>query len=86
MQFALAHKDVAITLVGTSKVRHVEENLKVVATEYDAGLLAEVLGMIKPVANICWKEGLPENDDPGAIDKRTLGMDRNETVEKEAEE
>jgi len=83
MQFALAHKDVAITLVGTSKVRHVEENLKVVGTELDLELLTEVLQIVEPVANICWKEGLGENDDPGAVDKRTLGMDRNEAMKKE---
>lgn len=76
MQFALAHKDVAITLVGTSKVRHVEANINIVGTQPDPDLLAHVLEMIQPVANICWKEGLPENDDPGAIDKRTLGMER----------
>jgi L-galactose dehydrogenase len=83
MQFALAHKDVSITLVGMSKVRHVEANVKIVGTEADPELLAEVLKMIKPVANIYWKEGLPENDDPGAIDKRTLGMERSEEMKKE---
>ena len=83
MKFALAHKDVSITLVGMSKVRHVEANLKIVGTKADPELLAEVLEIIKPVQNICWKEGLPENDDPGAIDKRTLGLERNEEMEKE---
>lgn len=80
MQFALAHKDVSITLVGMSKVRHVETNIKLVGTEPDKELLAKVLQMFKPVSNICWKEGLPENDDPGAIDKRTLGLERNEEM------
>ena len=85
MQFALAHKDVAITLVGTSKVRHVEANLRIVGTEPDPELLVKALDIIKPVANICWKEGLPENDDPGAVDKRTFGMERNELMEEESE-
>jgi len=40
MQFALAHKDVAITLVGMSKVRHVEANIKIVGTEPEPELLA----------------------------------------------
>jgi L-galactose dehydrogenase len=83
MQFALAHKDVSMTLVGMSKVRHVEANIRIVSTEADAELLAEVRGMIKPVANIYWKEGLPENDDPGAIDKRTLGMERSDQIKGE---
>jgi L-galactose dehydrogenase len=84
MQFALAHKDVAVTLVGMSKVRHVNANVEIVGTQADPELLAEVLEMIKPVANIYWKEGLPENDDPGAIDKRTFGMGRSEGMTKEA--
>ncbi|MHC4302165.1 MAG: aldo/keto reductase, partial [Planctomycetota bacterium] len=84
MQFVLAHTDVAVTLVGMSKVRHVDANVEIVGTEADPELLAEVLEMIRPVANICWKEGLPENDDPGAIDKRTLGMERSEEVTGEA--
>jgi L-galactose dehydrogenase len=83
MQFALAHEDVAVTLVGMSKVRHVDANVAIVGTEPNAALLAEVLEMIEPVANICWKEGLPENDDPGAIDKRTLGMERTEEMTSE---
>ncbi len=85
MQFAIAHRDVSITLVGMSKVRHVEANLKVVGTEPAPDLLAEVLEMIKPVANICWKEGLPENDDPGAVEKRTLGMERSTSMQEERE-
>ncbi|HUT28956.1 MAG TPA: aldo/keto reductase [Sedimentisphaerales bacterium] len=84
MQFALAHEDVAVTLVGMSKVHHVDANVAIVGTEPNAALLAEVLEMIEPVANICWKEGLPENDDPGAIDKRTLGMERSKEMTKEA--
>jgi L-galactose dehydrogenase len=83
MQFALAHKDVAITLVGMSKLRHVDANVRIVGTQADPRLLAEVLEMIKPVANIYWKEGLPENDEPGAIDKRTLGMERAEDIKRE---
>ncbi|MHC4646604.1 MAG: aldo/keto reductase [Planctomycetota bacterium] len=82
LQFALAHKDVAITLIGMSKLHHVEANVGIVGMQADPEVLAEVLEMIKPVANICWKEGLPENDDPGAIDKRTLGLGRSEDVKK----
>ncbi len=86
MQFALAHRDVSITLVGMSKVHHVDANVRIVGTQPDPDLLTRVLGMIKPVANIYWKEGLPENDDPGAIEKRTLGMERGKNIEKEEED
>ncbi len=71
MQFVLQHDYVATTLVGMSKVRHVDRNIKSVGVAPDPELLAEVLEMIKPVANIVWKEGRPENDDPGAVEKQS---------------
>ena len=71
MQFVLQHDDVATTLVGMSKVRSVERNVKSVGVAPDPELLATVLEMIEPVANVYWKEGRPENDDPGAVDKRS---------------
>jgi len=83
MQFALAHEDVAVTLVGMSKVRHVESNVKIVGIPPDEEILKGVLEIFKPVSNVCWKEGLPENDDPGAIEKSTLGLERNEDMKKQ---
>ena len=71
MQFVLQHEEVATTLVGMSKVRSVERNLRSVGVAPDPELLATVLEMIEPVANVCWKEGRPENDDPGAVEKRS---------------
>jgi len=71
MQFALQHDCAATTLVGMSKIRHVERNVKSVGVAPDPELLAEVLEAIKPVANVCWKEGRPENHDPGAVEKRS---------------
>ena len=71
MQFALAHEYVSITLVGMSKVRSVERNLASVGQAPDPELLAAVLEIIKPAANVVWKEGRPENDDPGAVEKQS---------------
>jgi L-galactose dehydrogenase len=71
MQFALQYEDVATTLVGMSKVRHVDLNIKSVGVRPDPELLAEVLAMIKPVANVVWQEGRPENHDPGAVEKNS---------------
>jgi L-galactose dehydrogenase len=71
MQFVLQHDVVATTLVGMSKVRSVERNLRSVGVAPDPELLAKVLEMIGPVANVCWKEGRPENDDPGAVEKQS---------------
>ena len=69
MQFVLQHEYVATTLVGMSKMRSVERNLRSVGVAPDPELLATVQEMIEPVANVVWKEGRPENDDPGAVDK-----------------
>lgn len=71
IQFALQHPYVATTLVGMSQVRHVDRNLGSVGVVPDPELLAAVLKMIEPVANICWKEGRPENHDPGAVEKQS---------------
>ena len=71
MQFVLQHGTVATTLVGMSKMRSVERNLKSVGVAPDPELLATVQEMIEPVANVVWKEGRPENDDPGAVEKQS---------------
>jgi L-galactose dehydrogenase len=71
MQFALQHEAVATTLVGMSKVRHVDRNIQSVGVAPDPQLLANVRAMIAPVANVIWKEGRPENDDPGAVEKQS---------------
>jgi L-galactose dehydrogenase len=71
MQFVLANESFATTLVGMSKVRHVQSNVKVVGTKADPQILAEVLAILRPVMNVCWKEGLAENDDPEAVAKRS---------------
>ncbi len=69
MQFALANPDVATTLVGMSKVRHVERNVAAAGVAPDPALLAEVRALIAPVADVAWQEGLPENHEPGAVPK-----------------
>ena len=71
MQFALQHEEVATTLVGMSKAEHVDRNIRSVGVAPDPQLLASVLTMIAPVANVVWKEGRPENDDPGAVEKQS---------------
>jgi L-galactose dehydrogenase len=70
LRFVLQHQFVATTLVGMSKVRSVERNLASVGQVPDPELLAALLEIIKPVASVVWKEGRPENDDPGAVEKQ----------------
>ena len=75
LRFALMHPRVAVTLVGMSKVRHVEANVTVLEQSFDDELVRELDEILAPVRNVCWQEGLPENDDPWAVPKRTLGLD-----------
>lgn len=78
MEYALGNPSIAVTLVGMSRVRHVVANIAALTKRHDRALLEKILRILEPVRNVVWKEGRPENDDPGAIDKRTLGMERNE--------
>lgn len=71
MRFALQNEQVATTLVGMSKVRHLERNLTAIGQPPDAELLAEVQAIFAPVLNVVWEEGLPENFAPNAEPKQS---------------
>ena len=71
MRFALQNESVATTLVGMSSIEQVDMNLDAVGRTPDPELLAEVLKMIAPVADVAWQEGRPENFVPGAVEKQS---------------
>jgi L-galactose dehydrogenase len=71
IQFALQNENVSSTVVGMSKVRHVERNVQSVGVIPDAELLAEVMQILRPAVDIWWQEGRPENYEPGAVEKRS---------------
>jgi len=48
----------------------VDANLQALGVPPDPELLAQVRAIIAPAADVSWKEGLPENDDPGAVEKQ----------------
>jgi len=62
MRFCLDHPYVAMTVVGMSKLRHVEQNVKVLNFKNDPDLLAEIEKLVAPVKNKMWFEGRPENN------------------------
>jgi aryl-alcohol dehydrogenase-like predicted oxidoreductase len=66
IQFALQNPDVDVTLLGTRTVKELEESLRLLESEPDAGLLAAVQRIIEPVANATWPSGRPEHFEPGA--------------------
>jgi len=71
MQFALDYAHVATTIVGMRSEAEVQMNVKAMGVPPDPKLLAATREIFAPVANVVWQEGRPENDDPGAVPKRS---------------
>ena len=70
MRFALDYPHVATTIVGMSKLRHVESNLRALEFEIPEGLLDKIAALVAPVKNMMWFEGNPENNIPPADPNR----------------
>jgi L-galactose dehydrogenase len=66
MRFALDYPHVATTIVGMSKARHVESNVRSLDFEIPGGLLDKIEALVAPVKNRMWFEGNPENNIPPA--------------------
>lgn len=64
MRFALDYPHVATTIVGMSKVHHVEANVAALDFEIPDGLLDMIAALVAPIKNMMWFEGLPENNIP----------------------
>jgi len=62
MRYCLDYPHMATTIVGMSKLGHVESNIKVLDFKNDPGLLAKIEELVAPVKNKMWFEGRPEND------------------------
>ncbi len=63
LRFCLDYPQVASTLVGMSKQRHVEQNLAALDFQIDSGLMRKIQTLVEPVKNRLWPTGLPENQD-----------------------
>jgi L-galactose dehydrogenase len=57
IQFALQNEAVEVTLLGTRTVRELNESVKLLDRPPDPALLASVLAMIEPAADISWPSG-----------------------------
>jgi len=62
IQFALTKPDIATTLVGSANPAAMEKNVRWAAEPIDRQLLDEVLAILKPVHNLTWPSGRPENN------------------------
>lgn len=63
LRFCLDHPYASSTLVGMSKLRHVEDNLRALDARIDPRLLREIEQIVAPVKNVMWQQGRPENND-----------------------
>lgn len=62
VQFAAAEPRISTTLVGSANPKNIENNIKWVEEPIDRQLLDEVLAILKPIHNVTWPSGRPENN------------------------
>jgi len=62
VRYSLEYPHVATTIVGMSKLRHVESNVKVLDFKIDPELMTKIEELVAPVKNKMWFEGKPENN------------------------
>jgi aryl-alcohol dehydrogenase-like predicted oxidoreductase len=62
LQFALANPDIATTLVGSANPDNMRRNIVWAGEPMDPELLADVLEILKPIHNVTWPSGRPENN------------------------
>jgi len=62
VQYSLSEPRVATTLVGTASPENIASNVAWAAEPIDRQLLDEVLEILKPVHNVTWHQGRPENN------------------------
>ncbi len=62
LQFSIAHPDITTTIAGSANPENIRQWAQWAAEPLDQQLLAEVLGIFKPVKNLGHVEGLPKNN------------------------
>lgn len=73
VQFALANDDVAVTLLGSSRIATLDSALAAAEAPMDEDLLAEVEAVIGPEdLNLAWPSGRPEHWEP-SVAGRDIG-------------
>ncbi len=62
LQFSVSNPDIPTNVVGTANPDRVLENIREIEEPLDEELLAGVLEILKPVHDVTWSSGLPENN------------------------
>lgn len=62
LQFSVANPDIHTTIVGTASPDRILENIRQIEEPLDTALLAKVQEILRPVHNVTWPSGRPENN------------------------
>ena len=62
LQFSVAHSGMHTTIVGTANPDRILENIRQIEEPLDLELLAKVQEILKPIHNVTWTSGRPENN------------------------
>jgi len=62
VQFAVVQPAIATTLVGSANPDNMRRNVQWIGEKIDQQLLNEVLAILKPIHNVTWSSGRPENN------------------------
>jgi L-galactose dehydrogenase len=62
LQYAISHPEIATTLVGSGSSENMRRNITWANEPIDEQLLAETLDILKPIHNVTWSSGKPENN------------------------
>jgi L-galactose dehydrogenase len=62
LQFSVAHPEMHTTIVGTANPDRILENIRQIEEPLDLELLAGVQEILKPIHNVTWTSGRPENN------------------------
>jgi L-galactose dehydrogenase len=62
VQYSLSKPDITTTIVGSADPKNMERNIQWASEQMDKQLLEEVLAILKPVHNVTWESGRPENN------------------------
>lgn len=62
LQFSVANPDIPTNIVGTASPTRIAENIREIEEPIDEELLAGVLEILRPVHDVTWPSGRPENN------------------------
>jgi L-galactose dehydrogenase len=62
LQFSVANPDIPTNIVGTANPKRIGQNIREIEEPLDEDLLAGVLEILKPIHNVTWPSGRPENN------------------------